>query len=112
MRLTAACVTFNSSAAPTKPPWRAAASKARKPFKEGRRRICQTDFSLAFGSVKAVCAGTVKSALKAHRIHGGRHDQRAFRRSACSFRAVHLVHFGGLRDGGRHDPDRFVAVIY
>jgi hypothetical protein len=38
-RLTAAWVTFSSWLAPTKLPWRAAASKARKPFSEGRRRM-------------------------------------------------------------------------
>ncbi len=41
-RLTAVWVTFNSLAAAVKLPWRPAASNARNPFNDGKRRIALT----------------------------------------------------------------------
>ncbi len=51
MRLTAACVTLSSSPAAAKLPRRAAASKARRPFSEGRRRIGYPKFGLGYPQV-------------------------------------------------------------
>ena len=54
MRLTAACVTWRSSPAAAKLPRRAAASKARSPLSDGRRRTVTTSFSWARRQVNPV----------------------------------------------------------